>query len=139
MALTVYLYIATPKGFFPAQDNGTMIATTEAAQDISYNIWAISSGQLTDVIAADPDTAAYASFWGSGQSGYTAEQRSLFIALKPIGNACRRQHLSVYRPESRETRQSLRRHDVHVGDPGCSHRRHDLQDRFPVHRCRTPI
>src|SRR4051812_45653680 len=33
---TVYLYIVIPKGFFPQQDNGTIQATTEAAQDISY-------------------------------------------------------------------------------------------------------
>jgi len=33
---TVYLYFVVPKGFFPQQDTGQMMATTEAAQDISF-------------------------------------------------------------------------------------------------------
>ena len=36
LAATVYLYIAIPKGFFPQQDNGLIVGTAEAAQDISY-------------------------------------------------------------------------------------------------------
>ena len=33
---TVYLYFVVPKGFFPQQDTGQMMGTTEAAQDISF-------------------------------------------------------------------------------------------------------
>ncbi len=83
LVLTVYLYIVTPKGFFPAQDNGVMIATTEAAQDISFKHMGDIQRRLTAVIAADPDTAAYASFWGSSQAGYTLNNGRAFIALKP--------------------------------------------------------
>ena len=36
VCLTGYLFINIPKGFFPAQDTGVLIATTEAAQDISF-------------------------------------------------------------------------------------------------------
>ena len=83
LGLSVYLYIVTPKGFFPAQDNGVMIATTEAAQDISFQHMGDIQRRLTAVIAADPDTQGYASFWGSSQAGYTLNAGRVFIALKP--------------------------------------------------------
>ena len=37
LALTVYLFVAIPKGFFPQQDTGFMIGVTEAGQDISFS------------------------------------------------------------------------------------------------------
>jgi hydrophobe/amphiphile efflux-1 (HAE1) family protein len=83
MALTVYLFIHIPKGFFPVQDTGIIIATTEAAQDISYQHMGEIQRQLTDVIAADPDTASYASNWGNASSGYTLNTGRVFISLKP--------------------------------------------------------
>ena len=36
IALTGYLYVIIPKGFFPQQDTGLIIGITEAAQDISF-------------------------------------------------------------------------------------------------------
>src|SRR6476620_3428848 len=36
LAVSVWLYGITPKGFFPQQDTGMMFGTTEAAQDISF-------------------------------------------------------------------------------------------------------
>src|SRR5260370_28570093 len=36
IALTGYLYVVIPKGFFPQQDTGLIIAHSQAAQDISY-------------------------------------------------------------------------------------------------------
>ena len=36
MALTVYLYILVPKGFFPQQDTGRLFGNIQAAQDISF-------------------------------------------------------------------------------------------------------
>jgi hydrophobe/amphiphile efflux-1 (HAE1) family protein len=83
VCLTVYLYNNIPKGFFPAQDTGILIATTEAAQDISYQHMTDIQKALTDVIAADPDTAGYASNWGNASSGYTLNTGRVFIALKP--------------------------------------------------------
>src|SRR5882724_10726980 len=35
LALSVYLFVVIPKGFFPQQDNGLITATSEAGQDIS--------------------------------------------------------------------------------------------------------
>src|ERR1700757_5224896 len=36
LALSVYLFVIIPKGFFPQQDNGLITATSEASQDISF-------------------------------------------------------------------------------------------------------
>ena len=36
IALTGYLYVVIPKGFFPQQDTGLIIGQSEAAQDISF-------------------------------------------------------------------------------------------------------
>ena len=83
MALSVIMFINIPKGFFPPQDTGVLIATTEAAQDISYQHMSEIQRKLTDVIAADPDTAGYASNWGNASSGYTLNSGRVFIALKP--------------------------------------------------------
>ena len=35
-ALSVYLYIIVPKGFFPQQDTGRIMGSVQAAQDISF-------------------------------------------------------------------------------------------------------
>ncbi len=82
-AMAVVLFITYPRGFFPAQDTGIIIATTEAAQDISYQKMSEIQRALTDVVAADPDTASYASNWGTASSGYTLNSGRVFIALKP--------------------------------------------------------
>ena len=37
VVVTVWLYTIVPKGFFPNQDTGQMMGTTEGAQDISFD------------------------------------------------------------------------------------------------------
>jgi hydrophobe/amphiphile efflux-1 (HAE1) family protein len=83
VVLTVWLFVHIPKGFFPPQDTGVLIGTTEAAQDISYQHMGDIQKRLTDVIAADPDTMSYASTWGNASSGYSLNTGRVFIALKP--------------------------------------------------------
>ena len=36
LVATGYLFVIIPKGFFPQQDTGLIIGTSEAAQDISF-------------------------------------------------------------------------------------------------------
>ncbi len=84
VSFSVYLYIIIPKGFFPPQDNGVVLGTTEAAQDISFKQMAEVQQRLGDIIAADPDTAAYVSSMGGGWGGAPNNNGRLFIALKPI-------------------------------------------------------
>ena len=45
VALTVWLFVIIPKGFFPEQDTGLILGVTEAAQDISPAGMAASSSR----------------------------------------------------------------------------------------------
>jgi hydrophobe/amphiphile efflux-1 (HAE1) family protein len=83
MATTIYLYIIIPKGFFPAQDTGVVIGITEGAQDISYRQMAEIQRKLNEIVAADPDTAAYGATIGAGVGGQTGNNGRIYIALKP--------------------------------------------------------
>ena len=83
MAASAYLFVISPKGFFPAQDTGVIVGTTEGAQDISFRHMFDLQRKLADIIAADPDTAAYAANMGTGLTGQTSNNGRIFIALKP--------------------------------------------------------
>jgi len=83
-SLSVYLYIIIPKGLFPPQDNGVVLGTTEAAQDISFKDMALVQQRLADIVAQDPDTGSFVSSMGGGFAGATNNMGRLFIAMKPI-------------------------------------------------------
>ncbi|HEY5779763.1 MAG TPA: efflux RND transporter permease subunit, partial [Terrimicrobiaceae bacterium] len=82
LAVTIWLYGSTPKGFFPQQDTGLLIGTTEAAQDISFAQMAMKQQQMVGVVLSDPAIATVGSFVGSGGGGALNNGR-MFIALKP--------------------------------------------------------
>jgi multidrug efflux pump subunit AcrB len=54
IALTGYLYVIIPKGFFPQQDTGLILGQSEAAQDISFQAMQERQQALLDVIVQDP-------------------------------------------------------------------------------------
>jgi HAE1 family hydrophobic/amphiphilic exporter-1 len=81
LALSVYLFVIIPKGFFPQQDNGLITATSEAAQDISFEEMARRQEALGKIVQADPDVASVAmAIGGSGRAGNNG---NIFITLKP--------------------------------------------------------
>lgn len=80
---TFYLYLAVPKGFFPQQDTGVLMGTTEASQDISFPAMAHLQSQVLAIAAADPAVASVASFIGG--SGSVLNSGRMFLTLKPIG------------------------------------------------------
>jgi multidrug efflux pump subunit AcrB len=125
MGLSVYLFITSPKGFFPPQDTGVIIGTTEGAQDISYKRMYALQRKLVDVIAQDPDTAAYASNVGTGISGQNRAEA--------MGSAQGRLGTGIHRPQSGEAGQRRGRPVLHAGDPRRPRRRPHFQDRIPVH------
>ena len=81
LALTVYLFVIIPKGFFPQQDTGLIVGITEAAQDISFSSMKEHQERVGAVVQADPavDTVAMV-IGGSGQALNTAR---MFLTLKP--------------------------------------------------------
>jgi HAE1 family hydrophobic/amphiphilic exporter-1 len=81
LALSVYLFVIIPKGFFPQQDTGLITATSEAAQDISFADMKRHQEQLGDIVRADPDVASVA--MSVGGSGSALNTGRMFITLKP--------------------------------------------------------
>ncbi len=83
LALTVALYVLVPKGFFPVQDTGTLQATTEADQSISFAAMAERQQQLAGRILQDPAVKSVSSFIGVDGINATLNTGRLLIDLKP--------------------------------------------------------
>jgi hydrophobe/amphiphile efflux-1 (HAE1) family protein len=81
IAATVYLYIVIPKGFFPQQDNGTISATAEAGQDISYAAMIERVHELAKIVMADPDVDTVYYWVGANPTVNTGR---IMIDLKPL-------------------------------------------------------
>ena len=99
LALSVYLFVIIPKGFFPQQDNGLITATSEAGQDISFAAMKRRQEELGKIVMADPDVASVAmAIGGSGRAGNNG---NLFITLKPRNErkASAQQIISRLRPK----------------------------------------
>jgi hydrophobe/amphiphile efflux-1 (HAE1) family protein len=83
IALTGYLYVVIPKGFFPQQDTGLIIGQSEAAQDISFQAMEERQQALLDAIMRDPAVATIGAAVGAGGGSYTLNDGRVFIQLKP--------------------------------------------------------
>ncbi len=83
VALTGYLYMVIPKGFFPQQDTGLIIGFSEAAQDISYQAMAERQQALISAVLEDPAVASVGTGIGAGGGNYTTNTGRMFISLKP--------------------------------------------------------
>jgi HAE1 family hydrophobic/amphiphilic exporter-1 len=81
LALSVYLFVVIPKGFFPQQDTGLITATSEAAQDISFADMKQHQEELGRIVQADPDVASVA--MAIGGSGGALNTGRMFVTLKP--------------------------------------------------------
>jgi hydrophobe/amphiphile efflux-1 (HAE1) family protein len=82
MALTGFLFVMIPKGFFPTQDTGLITGIMEAAQDVSPTEMKWLQRNVAEILIKDPDIAAFGSFFGSG-SGNTLNTSRFIIGLKP--------------------------------------------------------
>ena len=83
MALTVYLYIIVPKGFFPHQDTGRLFGSIQAAQDISFQAMRQKLTEVMDIVRSDPAVDQVNGFTGGGGYGTTNTGR-MFVSLKPL-------------------------------------------------------
>src|SRR5258708_10435457 len=77
-----YLFVVIPKGFFPQQDTGLIIGTSETAQDVSFAEMARRQVALAEIVSRDPDVATIGMTAGTS-AGQTQNNRRLFITLKP--------------------------------------------------------
>jgi hydrophobic/amphiphilic exporter-1 (mainly G- bacteria), HAE1 family len=81
LGLSVYLFVVIPKGFFPQQDNGLILGTSEAAQDISFDDMKRHQEELGQIVLADPGVASIAMFIGGGGSALNTGR--MYVTLKP--------------------------------------------------------
>ena len=85
LVLTVLLYVAIPKGFFPVQDTGLIQGVSEAGQSISYGAMAERQRALAEAILKDPDVGSLSSFIGVDGTNVTLNSGRMLINLKPHG------------------------------------------------------
>jgi len=84
IALTVDLYIKTPKGYFPQDDTGLIFTSTRAAPDISYKAMVDMQLKALDIILADPAVAGVGSSVGGSAWSASVNQGRMFVSLKPL-------------------------------------------------------
>ena len=83
LALTVLLYLAVPKGFFPVQDTGVIQGISEAPQSISFGAMSERQQRLAEVILQDPAVISLSSYIGVDGDNPTLNSGRLLINLKP--------------------------------------------------------
>jgi len=75
-ALTIVMYSAIPKGFFPEEDIGQIRINTEASEDISSAAMLDLQDRVAALIRADRNVKDLVSFTGGGNTG------RMFVVLK---------------------------------------------------------
>jgi multidrug efflux pump len=78
VALTVWLFVRVPKGFFPQQDNGRIQGAIQADQDTSFQALNGIVLKMINIVKADPGVAESLGFTSS------ANTARMFISLKPL-------------------------------------------------------
>jgi multidrug efflux pump len=84
LALTIYLYIVIPKGFFPVQDTGVIQGISQAPASISFNAMAKAQQDMAAIILKDPAVASLSSFIGADGTNTTLNSGRMSINLKPL-------------------------------------------------------
>ena len=83
LALTVFLYMVVPKGFFPVQDTGVIQGISEAPQSISFSAMSQRQQELGQIILQDPDVESLSSYIGVDGDNPTLNSGRMLINLKP--------------------------------------------------------
>ncbi|WP_109512983.1 MdtB/MuxB family multidrug efflux RND transporter permease subunit [Pseudomonas ovata] len=82
MALTVVLYLAVPKGFFPVQDTGVIQGISEAPQSVSFTAMSERQQALAAIILKDPAVESLSSYIGVDGDNATLNSGRMLINLK---------------------------------------------------------
>jgi hydrophobe/amphiphile efflux-1 (HAE1) family protein len=85
IALTAFLYVMIPKGFFPQQDTGFIFGEADARQDTSFAGMSQLMLQLIDKIKADPAVESVTGFAGATGGNASESTGRMNIQLKPYG------------------------------------------------------
>ena len=82
--LTVRLYIVSPKGYFPQDDTGLIIASMEGNADVSFDQMRALQIQAVDMVLSDKAVQGLGSSVGAGGFNSSMNQGRMFISLKPL-------------------------------------------------------
>ena len=102
IALTVELYIKTPKGYFPQDDTGLIFGGTQASTDISFEAMEELQQKAMDIVLADPAVAGLGSSVGASGFNASVNHGRMFISLKPLaerGNVSTQRVVARLRPK----------------------------------------
>ncbi|EPJ88154.1 MULTISPECIES: MdtB/MuxB family multidrug efflux RND transporter permease subunit [Pseudomonas] len=83
LALTVFLYMIVPKGFFPVQDTGVIQGISEAPQSVSFAAMSERQQSLAKIILQDPAVVSLSSYIGVDGDNTTLNSGRFLINLKP--------------------------------------------------------
>ncbi len=84
VVLTIHLYVHTPRGFFPEDDTGLIISSTEAAGDISFAAMAKLQVEALGIILDDPAVEHVGSSVGASGFNASVNRGRMYINLKPL-------------------------------------------------------
>ena len=92
MAVTVMLYVRTPKGFFPQDDTGLVWGGTLASTEVSFQAMYDLQQKAEAIVRADPAVAGVGSSIGAAGWSASVNRGNMFISLKPLAE---RGHMSA--------------------------------------------
>ena len=81
--VTAYCFAVIPKGFIPTEDNGSIFAFTEAAQDVSFEAMTERQQAVAAVVRRNPHVEQFMSFIGASGSNVVPNTGRIFRRLKP--------------------------------------------------------
>ncbi|MGY4493628.1 efflux RND transporter permease subunit [Pseudomonas sp. TE3610] len=84
VALTGFLYLVVPKGFFPTQDTGLIQGFTRASQDVSFGEMERRQQAMVEVVRQDPAVESVSSTIGVDGNNGSLNNGRLQIELKPF-------------------------------------------------------
>jgi len=82
MALSVWMYVIVPKGFFPQQDTGRITGTLDADQDTSFQTMSGLLAKFSLAVKEDPAVAGITGSTG-GAAGGSPNAARMFVSLVP--------------------------------------------------------
>jgi HAE1 family hydrophobic/amphiphilic exporter-1 len=83
IAGTIWLYVIVPKGFFPTEDTGYVLAITEGNTDIGFDAMVERQRKVADIVRADPAVDYVNSTAGAGGPNSLPNSGRMLVALKP--------------------------------------------------------
>ena len=85
IAVSVYLYVIIPKGFFPQQDTGRLMGQIQADQATSFQAMRQRVIDVSKVVGDDPGVEGLNAFVGGGGfGGGSVNAGRMFVTLKPL-------------------------------------------------------